>query len=53
MNVTPKQVLSQIKDIEIAVRNGLHVGNIKAVMKEQKAALVGDRHDFRTLTTLT
>jgi hypothetical protein len=51
MNVTPQQVLEQIREIEDAIRAGLNAGNIKAVMKEQKRALVRDRHTLRTTLT--
>jgi hypothetical protein len=40
MNVTAQQVLGHISQIENAVRNGLQTRSIKAVMKEQKRALV-------------
>ena len=53
MNVTPAIVLRHITDIESEVQKGLYLGNIKAVMKDQKAALVSDRHNFMTLTVLT
>ena len=53
MNITLEQVLGQISDIKIAMQKGLHIGNIKAVMKEQKNVLVSDQHDFMTWTTLT
>jgi hypothetical protein len=47
MLVTPEEVLGQITAIDNAVRNGLSVGNIKAVMKEQKRALVNNQHAIR------
>jgi hypothetical protein len=40
MNVTSQHVRVQISDIEQAIRHGLREKNIKAVMKEKKAALV-------------
>ena len=52
MNVTPQQVLGHITAIETAVRNGLLLGNIKAVMKEQKAALVRVGQALRTAMAL-
>jgi hypothetical protein len=48
MSVTAEQVLGQITAIDNAIRQGLAAGNLKAVMKDQKRALVSDRHPLRT-----
>ena len=53
MNMTPQQVLGHITAIETVVCNGLHFGNIKAVMKEQKVALVRVWQAVRMATALT
>jgi len=40
MNVTCEEVLGHISQIKKAIRQGIHEKNIKAMMKEKKAALV-------------
>jgi hypothetical protein len=51
MNITPQQVLKQIRGIKDAIHAGLKTGNIKTVMKEQKRALVRHRHALGTMLT--
>lgn len=43
MKVTGQHVTAHIAKIEQAVRNGLHTGKIKAVMKDQHRALVSEK----------
>jgi hypothetical protein len=52
MNVTAQQVSAHISQIEKAVRNGLHTANIKAVMKDQKQALVSEKSFRKTVAGL-
>src|SRR3979490_1672136 len=51
MNTTAQQVQNLIKTIEDVVCHGLQTSTIQAVMKEQKWALVSDRHALRTTLT--
>jgi hypothetical protein len=51
MNTTAQQVQNLINNIETAVRHGLETSTIQAVMKDQKRALVSDRHALRTTLT--
>jgi hypothetical protein len=53
MKIPHQQLIGQILDIEHAIRHGLLNGNIKAVMKEKKGALVSDRHPTNITTPLT
>jgi len=46
MNVTAHQMLGHITDLETAICDGLHAGNIEHVMKAQKPATVRARLPF-------
>ena len=52
MEVTLEKLLGKIIEIENAIRHGLQMGNIKAIMKEKKAALVSDWHAIKTTAPL-
>jgi hypothetical protein len=50
MNITCEQVISQVNDIETAIRHGLREQNIQAVMKEKRKAIVSSWHESDKLT---
>jgi hypothetical protein len=53
MNVTHQQLISQILDVKHGIRHGLLNGDIKAIMKEKKGALVSDWHPTNITMPLT
>ena len=52
MNITAQQVTAHISQIKKAIRNSLHIANIKAVMKDQKQALVSEKSFRKTVVGL-
>ena len=52
MHITAQQVSAHISQIKKAIQNSLHTANIKAVMKDQKQALVSEKSFRKTVVGL-